>query len=156
ECGGPAPMISGQAGMNDGGDFVVRTMKGKNASQFDVRGPRPAYLALDLGRAKGYIGIFRGLQNFLMHALVARCVSTLTARCVDHNLAASDTSSRIEMHRPAVQGERAVYGVKSAVDIPMHFGLCGIQREDDFRKWRWRVGRRCGLGASRRRFDEQR
>src|SRR5579859_6610950 len=99
---------------------MIGAMNGEDAAELNVGGAGGIDLALYLGGAKDDFGIFRGLENFPVHAGVARVIAAFAAGCRHNNLASSFPGLRIEMNSSALHGKGAVYGVHRAAHTPMH------------------------------------
>jgi hypothetical protein len=138
--------------MHLGDDFMFGAVDRKYSPQFHLGCSGLADFPFHLRRAKNYVRIFCRFQNLFVHAFVTRIASTLSARRIDYDLAGGFPCLGVDMNRAAFQGERAVDRVQGAVDQPMHFRLCGIERQNDL----GRCGRcRLRRGCRRRSGEEQ-
>src|SRR6266404_5058118 len=114
--------------MNQCCQFVVRSVNGEDAVKLHVRWTGRSDVALDLRRVKNHFGIFCGFQNLLVHALVARIVSTFAAGCEDYDFAAGLSRAWIKMDGSALQIKSAVDYVQSGVNGIANFGLRRVER----------------------------
>src|SRR5260370_39188840 len=97
EFAGSPPAISGELGMNQRGEVMVRAMNRKNTVELYVRCPSLAYLALHLSRTEDHLGISWRLQDLFVHARVPGMITTFAAGGSDDNFSASLPGFRIEM-----------------------------------------------------------
>jgi len=106
--------FSGEFGMHDCRNLVIRSMYGKCAANLDVGRPDRCDLSFNLSGAKYDVGIFRGLKNFLVHPGVARLVSALATPCVHDDFAAGFAGGAVEAQDASRHGEGSVNRVEGA------------------------------------------
>jgi len=111
------------------GQFMFASVQHKNSMYLDRERPLWRDFPFCPVRSKDDILILRTFENFLVHFLIARIVSTITAGRVNDDLATNFPVSRVKMQRPILKGERAVNSVERCAKRPVHFALCWIDAE---------------------------
>ncbi len=125
-------MISGKFRLYWHGQFMFASVQHKNSMYLDRERPLWRDFPFCPVRSKDDILILRTFENFLVHFLIARIVSAITAGRENDDLATNFPVSRVKMQRPILKGERAVNSVERCAKRPVHFALCWIDAENDF------------------------